>query len=468
MTRKLVSLAVSGVLAAAAGLAPAPAFAQSAEIADLKAQLAALTAKIDALEKAQTQTKKTSDEAQATADRTADVVAQSRAALSFAGDLRYRNESFDVQYVDRDRNRDRIRARFNANFRVNDTITGQIGISTGSTDPRSGNQTLTDQNARKDFDLDVAYVTWAPTAAWKITAGKQRYAWTRTGSLFYDNDVNPEGISVNYATGNFFAGAFYDWLAERALSFSAPTGTNTDSIMFGAQLGYRIPLSDSTRITLAGTYMDFDGVQGYNPFFGGSSFGNTTTTSSAVCSRTIPVVPPVPPATLPTPGACLLSDFNIAEASVDLTTSLGGRPLRFFIDYAENLEAEVNPTALKKLDTAYAAGIQYGAASAAKGTWEFGLLFQQVEKDALFGQLLDSDFGDGNTDTNGFVIKGGYTVARNWTVNATLFVNDLANDVPQSVTVFNDATPAPYDTTSITNVFDREYKRLQLDLNFRF
>ncbi len=458
MTRKLVSIAVSGVLAAAAGLAPAPALAQNAEIEALKQQLAALSSKIEALEKSQTQTKKTSEEAQATADRTADVVAQSKAALSFAGDLRYRNESFDVQYADRDRNRDRIRARFNANFRVNDTITGQIGISTGSTDPRSGNQTLTDQNARKDFDLDVAYVTWAPTTALKITAGKQRYAWTRTGSLFYDNDVNPEGISLNYAKGNFFTGVFYDWLAERALSFSnVTTGTNVDSIMFGAQIGYRIPLSDSTRLTLAGTYMDFDGVQGYNAFFGGSSFGNTTTTSSAVCNRS-----------LAAGTACLLSDFNIAEASADLTTSLGGKPLRFFIDYAQNLEAEINPVANDKLDTAYAGGVLFNAATAVKGSWEFGLLYQQVEKDALFGQLLDSDFGDGNTDTKGFVIRGAYTVARNWTLNGTLFLNELSNDVPQTVTVFNENTPALYDTRNITGVFDRDYKRLQLDLNFRF
>jgi hypothetical protein len=114
------------------------------------------------------------------------------------------------------------------------------------------------------------------------------------------------------------------------------------------------------------------------------------------------------------------------------------------------------------------AGVTYGAASAVKGTWEFGVLYQQVEKDALFGQLLDSDFGDGNTDTNGFVLRGGYTVARNWTVNATLFLNDLSNDVPQSVTVFNEATPTPYDTTTIAGIFDRSYKRLQLDLNFRF
>jgi len=465
MTRKLVSLAVTGVLAAAAGLAPMPAFAQgSPEIEALKAQLAALQTKIEALEKAQTETRKTVAETQATADKTADTVAQNKAALSFGGDLRYRNETFDVEHVDRNRNRDRIRARFNANFRVNDTITGQVGISTGSTDPRSGNQTLTDQNSRKDFDLDRAYVTWAPNAKWKLTAGKQPYSYTRTGSLFYDNDVNLEGISANFTTGNFFAGAFYDWLGERALSFSAPTGTNTDSIMFGAQLGYRVPISDSMRLTLAGTYMDFDGVQGYNPFFGGSSFGNTTTTGVANgCSRTL--TSGTPPVNTP----CLASDFNIIEGSADLTASVGGRPLRFFVDYAQNMEAEVNVVAQDKLDTAYAVGVQYGAASANKGTWEFGLLYQQIEKDSLFGQLLDSDFGDGNTDTKGFVIRGGYTVARNWTLNATLFLNELANDVPQTnVVVFNDLTGDPYDTTTIPTIFDRDYKRLQLDLNFRF
>src|SRR6187402_2511008 len=220
MKRNLISLAVASAILGTAALTPAPAFAQSAaDIDALKAQLAALSAKIEQLEKSQAQTKKAVEETQATSDKTADVVAQEKSRLSFAGDLRYRYEGFDVQYVDRNRERDRIRARLNANFRVNDTITGQIGISTGSTDPRSGNQTLTDQNARKDFDLDVAYLTWAPNAQWKLTAGKQRYPWQRTGAFFYDNDVNPEGVAINFATGNFFASTYYDWLAERALAF---------------------------------------------------------------------------------------------------------------------------------------------------------------------------------------------------------------------------------------------------------
>jgi hypothetical protein len=149
--------------------------------------------------------------------------------------------------------------------------------------------------------------------------------------------------------------------------------------------------------------------------------------------------------------------------------SLAGKPLRAFIDYAQNTKAEVNPVANDKLDTASAVGLQYNAASAAKGSWELGVLYQEIQKDALFGQLVDSDFGDGNTDTKGFVIKGAYTIARNWTLNGTLFLNELSNDVPQTVTVFDQTTPAlPYDSRNITNVFDRDYKRLQLDLNFRF
>src|SRR6187200_526518 len=132
----------------------------------------------------------------------------------------------------------------------------------------------------------------------------------------------------------------------------------------------------------------------------------------------------------------------------------GRPPSDVVIDYAQNTEAEVNPVAQEKLDTALGAGISYGAASAVKGTWEFGVTYQQIEKDALFGQLLDSDFGDGNTDTNGYVLRGGYTIARNWTLNAALFLNDLANDVPQSVTVFNEATPTPYDPTVINGVID--------------
>ncbi len=87
----------------------------------------------------------------------------------------------------------------------------------------------------------------------------------------------------------------------------------------------------------------------------------------------------------------------------------------------------------------------------------------------MFGQLLDSDFGDGNTDTNGMCFAAVTRLPATGPSTRALFLNDLSNDVPQSVTVFNEATPAPVRhhghhpalMTVITSA-------LQLDLNFRF
>ncbi len=457
MSRKWVESTAVALLVAAA----APAFAQtSAEVAELKAQLAALQERLAQLEAKQnqqqaavTESAKVASEAQSTADRTADVLAQTRAAISISGDVRYRNESFDVELVDSNRVRDRIRARLTATARVNDTIRAVVGLATGGADPRSPNSTFTDSNSRKDFELDLGFAEWTPNANWRVTAGKMRYAWARTPSVLFDNDVNPEGLAVNYTQGNFFATGVFHWITERALSQSnVTTAAAADSILLGTQVGWRGELGDGRRLTVGASYFDFGAVEGYNPLFGGNSFGNTTTTSSAVCRRGI--------------ATCLLSDFNIVAVFADYTTSLGDRPFRAYFDLMHNTGAVANPVAGKKLDTAYAVGFVYGAATAAK-QWEFGALYQKLEKDSVFAQFTDSNFGDGVTDTEGLMLRGIYSPARNWTLNATLFLNTLANDVPTNVTVFAPTVTNP-NATATRTLFDRDYKRLQLDLNFKF
>ena len=42
----------------------------------------------------------------------------------------------------------------------------------------------------------------------------------------------------------------------------------------------------------------------------------------------------------------------------------------------------------------------FNKASAPK-SWEIGYVYQKTEKDAVFGQFVDSDFGGGVTDTKG-------------------------------------------------------------------
>lgn len=69
-----------------------------------------------------------------------------------------------------------------------------------------------------------------------------------------------------------------------------------------------------------------------------------------------------------------------------------------------------------------------------------------VEKDALFAQLIDSDFGGGNSDSEGWLLRGGFAPQKNWTLNATYFLNQRNIDV---------GTQSDYD-------------RLQVDFNVKF
>jgi hypothetical protein len=83
-----------------------------------------------------------------------------------------------------------------------------------------------------------------------------------------------------------------------------------------------------------------------------------------------------------------------------------------------------------------------------------GYIWTQIQKDALYAQYIDSDFGAGNSDSEGGVVKAAYAPAKNWTVNGTYFLNKT--NIDKAATIGS------------ASVFNRDYKRLQLDLNFKF
>ncbi len=477
MKNSLVSLAVASALtlgalqtttANAAEVKPA---AVAAEVDALKAQLAALQERLAAIEAAQqaqaaqvaAATEAAQSQVSANAeqqdaiDRTTDSLAQTRANVGewvgrfqWKGDLRYRNENIDQEFTRKERNRDRIRLRAGFFAKVNDTMRVEVqATTTENSDARSSNQTLGDANSRKALDLDTAYAEWSPNANWKLTLGKMRYPWVRTSSYFYDGDINPEGIAVSYQQGptGFFASGFVTRLAERngGVAFA-------DSNMVGAQAGWRGTYGDGGRYTVAAAYYDHGAVEGYNVIQAGGAggfFGNSTTTSTAICRGGI--------------SPCLANDFDIIELLGETTFNVAGRPLTLYANYANNSKADfrnvtTNPTTNipAGLDTAYAAGFTYGRASN-PGTWEFGYMIQKVEKDALFGQWVDSDFAAGATDGDGSSLRFAYQFARNWRANVTYLMNSTNNDVAAAVTF-----------PTARNVFDRDYKRLQVDLNMTF
>ena len=430
-------------LAVTAGLLAGSAQAQvsSDELAALRAQLAALQERLAAIEAAQQsqasqieEVATTNADQQESIDQGADNLARALgesassgwlARWQWRGDLRYRNETIDAEGAV-GRNRDRIRGRFGVLARVNDTTRVEWQLSTAeNADARSTNVTLSDANSRKSVYIDLAYGEWAPNAQWRFTAGKMKYPWNRVASFFFDGDINPEGVAANWQQGKtgWFASGFVTRLAERSAI--------ADSDMVGAQLGFRESTSSGDRYLMSVGYFDHRAIEGYSVTQGGSAggvFGNTT--RMAGC-RSVSA------------GACFANDYDVIEVQGEWQTRLSDRPLTLFADYALNTAVAGD----RPLDTAYSLGFTYGrVSSSVPSSWEVGLMYQKVEKDALFGQWVDSDFAAGATDGAGYALRGAYQINANVRLAWNYMINELQTDTSAG----------------------KDYERLQIDLNWSF
>jgi outer membrane murein-binding lipoprotein Lpp len=467
--KSLIAAAVSGVLASCL---VAPAMAQNAsldqisrELKELKELNERLGAEVEYLkENAKAQRKEGAQEAVDIAN-----LKTTTSKVTWTGDFRYRHEEIATEGNVTDRDRERIRVRFGAQIKVNDTLSGRVQISTinaGSDNARSTNQTLGNGTAgngawdRKAVGIDQAYIDWKPFVTTNIMLGKMPIPWTRTASYFWDGDLTPEGAMVKFAYGMWFANASYMRLSEQDNGSNSNRtlgiARSTDSGLAMAQFGLK-PAFGTTVLTVAASYMELSHVadqpvsvtgtgctlySAANPTFGGSSYGNTTYLEGT------------------TTNGCtmLLSGFSQVQALAQVDFVIGRLPISVFADFMKNNGARTNIVANDKLNTAISAGFMINKASTPKtlNSWEAGVIYQQTEKDSVFGQFHDSDFGSGITDTKGVAIKAAYTPLANWTFNATYFLNKRFNEIGQA----NGSIPA--------GTKDHDYKRLQLDLNFKF
>lgn len=443
-------LGLATTLAAPASVAAPAAGATQADVQALQSQMRALAERLDRLEAANAELLGQNAELRTLASQreaeTAELKAQTtelreQAAATQAaagtvqgaewasrikarGDFRYRHETIwsereaDGEAVAAaDRHRDRIRARLGFDATITENVTGTLQLATGGENPRGTNQTLGGTSSRKSIGLDLAYADWRFMPGGNLVLGKQPYpVWRPMRSLFGDPDVNPEGGSVKLARGPFFGAAYGFWVNEQ---YSAdPQGPNTDTLIFGAQAGVKIPAFGGETV-VAVKYADCSACQDQSPLFANNANGNTTYRVGATNFLTY--------------------DYDIVEVESQVNVTMFDLPVAFTAGFARNLATGV------KYDTAYALGAYLGQARE-PGSWQLGAMYQSLDKDALFGQLVDSDFGGGVTDSQGWVLRGGYAPTRNIVLNATWFINTYNKDVGTEL----------------------ETDRLHLDVNYRF
>jgi len=412
-------------------LSPVAAQAASDEdIAAMREQLMALSERLDRLEAENRELTATNAELVKDSQETAVTVAavsektdavaadvEERSAktkwtetIRWKGDFRYRYESFDVEnQPNRDRNRIRARAALIAD--VTPTIEVGLGLASGGDDPVSSNQTLGGGGSTKDLRIDLAYFDWDGLKDTHVYGGKFSNYVYRAGknALLWDGDWRPEGTGIKWNNDMFFANALGTWIESDS--------KEGQSFAYLTQLGVKFPIGDNFKLTTGVGYHVFD-TAGSGSFFGddddffGNSFDPITNT--------------------------YLYDYEELEFFADLGFEMFGHPALLFGDYVQN-------QAVDEDDTGWAVGFKYGSARN-KGEWQFGYVYQRLEKDAVLGLLTDSDFGGGGTNAKGSIIKGSYAIYKNFNANLTYFINDVGLDREDPI----------------------DFKRLQLDLSFKY
>ena len=317
------------------------------------------------------------------------------------GDFRYRYESLGNtgDEVGNERRRNRIRARLGFKAEIDDEWDAIFRIASGSSDTAtSTNQTLDDSFEQKDLWLDLAYADWHPErfSGLNVFMGKMKNPFYCVGGnqLIWDSDVNPEGIAAKYkwnlddsTAATLIGGGF--WLNERA--------TDADAGYFGIQGMLKREFDDGSHLLGGISYYDIGNIDSKTSSGSGVTLmGNTPTT----------------------PGGDIYKyDYAIVEGFAEYGWKYNGMPVAVFGNYLENTAAPGGR------NTAYSLGAQLNKAKK-PGSWQFKASYREVESDAVFGGLSDSDFIDGGTGGKGWALGYKYQLAKNIQAGLTYFIND--------------------------------------------
>lgn len=315
------------------------------------------------------------------------------------GDFRYRYEYIDDDARSSDQHRNRIRARIGLEAKVNDEMSYNFRVASGSEDPVSTNQTLDGGFSSKDIWLDLAYLKWQPESMkdWSFLFGKTINPFYRPGEnqLIWDDDLNPEGIAVQYAaelsdTLGLFANGGGMWVEE--------SSSNADVSLWGLQAGLKHKLNENNSFTWGGSYYKYGNVKDEETFYDVTDgFGNTTYADGD--------------------SAFYMYDYELAEAFAEYGTKIGNTPASIYGDYVVNTASGVSD------DTGWLVGAKLGKAKD-PGTWEAGYEYRDLENDAVVGVFTDSDFIGGGNGGKGHKFGVSYAIAKNATIGATYFMSE--------------------------------------------
>jgi hypothetical protein len=366
------------------------------------------------------------------------------------------------------RNRYQLRARFGVQAEIDDWVTAEIRVGTGQDDgPVSPNQTLgtgtSSLGASGDFAkpaiwLDRGFFTLRPLSGLTVYAGRMDNPFLPSDLMFYP-DLGFDGVAVNFThpfgdnltlftTGGMFP------LFNTAFDFSTNSDikySSTDAYLAAIQAGASWRINPHLKATLGIGLFDFLGVQGA---VSAPCIQELSNSEDFVCNTDdtrapfvqfgntlYPIRDIVPPTGIITPSTAdpqyygLASRFDVLDIHPSLAI-LTYDPIdillegQFIKNLAYNRAAILahgapyqQPGPVNNLgnngqyqggDTGYMLKATVGQPEMhQRWDWNVFLSYRYLQTDSTLDAIADSDFHEGGTNAQGYILGGDLGIARN-------------------------------------------------------
>ncbi|MFH1799643.1 MAG: putative porin [Candidatus Omnitrophota bacterium] len=377
--------------------------------------------------------------------------------LVFKGDTRLRYSGSDYtsgsQSETPDRNAFFFRLRFGFEKAFSPEIKTGFELASGPQSAANGNNvapTSNNQNMDSNFNfknlwINKIFVTylpeWAkvgPVAGLNITAGKVQNPFEEGSTdMIWDRDVTPEGIyeKVDFnifkndkvdLKGYAQAGQFV--LDEDA----AKGGRDAELFAYQVALSPTLDLGITQKPVKAFSALSFYNYAGYAKHSNFTIFGTSFAKGN-----------PVTPWNTTELNA---QGFNVFESYSSITFYPRGIPMKPFFDWARNMTDRSNM--IMDGSDAWSVGLALGKVKK-KHDLEASYAYKWIGANSVVGAFTDGDFGNGTAGQRGSVIRLGYGLTDNVTVNAAGFFTNSLN-------------------TGSYGILDQEHRKFILDLNLKF
>ncbi len=365
--------------------------------------------------------------------------------IRFNGDLRLRLDSIQSLGPSNtvpDRNRYRYRVRFGPtidlfdNWEVGITLTSSdpdatdVGKLGQAGDPISQNASFKDNGGKKFVFFDKVFARWTPvkSADWLAvsTIGKMENPFHFPSTMLFDKDYTPEGFSQEFM--HRFNKEQSVKLTLGGFALDEIPASNNDPVLLAAQLRWDAKWNDRLSTTLGVAGLSIMGTKnlttGNVPDIGQ---GNTRNAAGVLQGR--------------------FNDFyvdgGVTWKASDIPFYQGQFPITVSGDYLHNVTQTRD-------NIGYSAGLQLGKAGK-KGQWEVNYRWTDLQANAWYEELAESDFGAfyAAAPTGGVAgYRSGTNVRGHW-VKGTYAFNDAINfSVAYFLTELSHPSPGASDSAA--------------------